>query len=265
MEPSRTSAPCQLLHTYRIVVCLRSRRLRPGVCHQLTRSGPTSHSTVPPIVRRSGHLYRIQCLSWFPLYFVKNRLTLRLTTFGSGISMAVVLTGSRDIGTTNTIIWIAGLVCRFITQNSWSGWGPRNRPTYSDGHLVCGSGPWPRCRPSTLRASSSMMRTLWPPTLTSWSSTILACTVRRRIFFSWLSAVTVSCSLLWMTLRRCPVFAVPLHTWRLWASAAHRTAQVVQGLIPFTRAQSVPVALHAFCKSPVGDRLFASRTCGLFF
>ena len=42
-----------------------------------------------------------------------------------------------------------------------------------------------------------------------------------------------------MTPRRCPALSVPLHTWQLWASGAHRMAPVVQDWKLFTRAPSV--------------------------
>ena len=160
--------------------------------HQLIRSGLTSQSIVQPIVWRSGHPYHIPGLSWLPLYFVKGCLMLQLATLGSGINMAVVSTWSRRIRTTNTTLRMARLVCKFTTHNFWSGWGPRNRPAYSDGHPVSGSGPVPGCRPLTLRTSSSVTLTLWPPTLVFWSSMLLACMVLHRMFSSWLSAITVS-------------------------------------------------------------------------
>ena len=84
----------------------------PRVSSPIESGGITSHSIVLPIDRY---------LSWLPLYFVRGCLILRLTTLGSGINRVVVPTGSRRIGTTNTLIWIACVVCRFTTHNSWSG------------------------------------------------------------------------------------------------------------------------------------------------
>ena len=108
MDPVRTSAHCRFLQPSRTIVHLRSCRLCPGARRRLTPSGMTSPSIELSIALPSGHMHRILRLSSPPRSFVRELLLRRLPTLGSGINRAVVLTGSRHIGTT-TIFFTDGL------------------------------------------------------------------------------------------------------------------------------------------------------------
>ena len=121
-----------------------------------------------------------------------------------------------------------------------------NQPACSAGPPESGSGSCPGSKPYTLRSSSNVTLTSLPQILTFFSSMLLVCMVRRRLY----SASSISRPLLCMTPRRCPAFVGPLPTWPLWVSDAHRLGLVVQDLQSFIRAPRVPGALHVIRSRP---------------
>ena len=165
--------------------------------------------------------------------------------------MAVVLTGSRRIGTTNTIIRIAGVQVHHPQFLEWVGTPESARL------LGRAPGEWMRSltRVQTLDAARQIQRDLnvleeYALSLHGAASDISQVIVGHHCFRS----TAVNDTALVPRVRHASTHMV---------SGAHRMDLVDQGLISFTMAPSVPVALHAFHKSLVGDRLFSSWTCGL--